>query len=297
MFIAPWRRVCRFVSSLRTSHSAGPDTTELEPPARDALGSVHANGDVRAGAMDHLACRWELPMTGGRSAWRPNWPGVIAGALIAAIAFSLSVSSYENASRNGGIAVVLWGAIFVGAALALRSLFRTTGSIQAEAARRLDAADRAEWERRAPTIRWVLGEEWTQRAAGIRAEHGASFPDWAVARLMAAENREREAERAAAWRANAAAAYAPVVAELRATMTARAWEARRRKTTDQMRLERADDRLNWYRRQAIGTRESRPSELDPAATPPAEDWQIAARIRPMQLDEFGNPAGSVRLPT
>ena len=66
------------------------------------------------------------------SSWRPNWAGVILGLIIAGGALGVSLGSYEGASRAGGTYVVLWGAVLAGAAIALRSLTRTSGSIEAD---------------------------------------------------------------------------------------------------------------------------------------------------------------------
>ena len=77
------------------------------------------------------------------NSWRPNWVGVVIGLVIAGGALSASVGSYERASSGGGTYVVLWGAVLAGAALALRSVTRTRGTIEADAGRRVGEAQAA----------------------------------------------------------------------------------------------------------------------------------------------------------
>jgi hypothetical protein len=208
---------------------------------------------------------------------------VIAGVVIAGVALSVSVSSFQAASRAGGFVIVFWGAFFLGVAIALRSLFRTTGSIAADAAHKQATADLEEWESRVTSLKIALGDEWTEAAARLRAEHGKSLPDWRIAQLLRDENAAREAARLATFRRNAAVAYAPVVSELKATMTPLRWERHRRLTTG---LDRVT-RLEQWQLMHPGT--APPDGLDPGRTPVAEDWQVAADMRPLRLDPLGNP--------
>ena len=51
-----------------------------------------------------------------------NWRGFWTGAIVALVALSISLGTYENASTNGGAYVVFWGAVLWGGWKALTSL-------------------------------------------------------------------------------------------------------------------------------------------------------------------------------
>ena len=52
----------------------------------------------------------------------PNWGRVAAGGVIAGIAATISLGSYDAASSGGGHYVVLWGAVLWGGWIALKGL-------------------------------------------------------------------------------------------------------------------------------------------------------------------------------
>lgn len=223
------------------------------------------------------------------SSWRPNWAGFVLGLVIAGGALSVSVGSFQGASRGGGPYVVLWGAVLAGAALALSSLTRTRGQIEADTERRVAEARVASLKRSMS----ILGPgAW--EAAKLRhiAAAGHLLSEAEIANRVIVENHAREEERLARWRANAAAAYAPIVNELKPKMTAEEWEAKRLEATDSMRRSRLRAARYWLENVAPFLQpelRTFPEDLDPATVPLALDWQVALDLRPIELDNDGNP--------
>lgn len=223
------------------------------------------------------------------SSWRPNWVGVVIGLVIAGAALSASIGSYEGASRGGGGYVVLWGAVLAGGALALRSLTRTQGSIEADAQRRVGQA-KAELLKRT-----MSPAAWEELKVHQSARAGALLSDAAVATRVIAENHAREDDGAARWRANAAKAYAPIVKELKASLTAEEWDAKRADARDHMRWERENAKRYWLEHSAPflpPELRTLPDHLDPAKVHVTKDWQVAMYLRPMKLDNEGNPVAT-----
>jgi hypothetical protein len=221
-----------------------------------------------------------------QSSWRPNWIGVAVGTVVAVVALGLSVGSYNQANRSGGNYFVLYGAVLLGALYAIRSLVRTARDVETLAARR-------DGEAKASVLKTVMTQgDWDAESARVMAKAGTILPDWEVASRLAAENEAKEAARVREWRTNAAATFAPIVAELKAGMTAEEWEAKREDATWNLRMDREDYARYWREHLAPmlppGTR--LPPERDPAQSPLAEDWQVAMRLRPMKLDAHGLPA-------
>lgn len=219
------------------------------------------------------------------SSWRPNWAGVIVGLVIAGGALGISLGSYDNASRGGGTYVVLWGAALAGAVLALRSLTRTSGSIEAGSRRRTGEAH-------AESLKRVMSPaDWQVAKQRHTLQAGALLSDAEVANRVVAENHAREDERAARWRANAASLYAPIVDELRRSMTPQEWEAKREDATYSMKASRERARRYWLEQAPSLPPELRtpPKDLDPSLDHEAEDWQVAMHLRPMRLDGEGRP--------
>ena len=130
------------------------------------------------------------------SSWRPNWLGVIIGSAIALGALWISLGTLEVASRGGGTYVLLWGAVLAGAGIAIRSLARTRGSMERDALRRAGEANMAILKRAMTPAQWQDARDRHDLGAG------RILPEWEVATRVLAENRAREEEGAARWRAN-----------------------------------------------------------------------------------------------
>ena len=224
------------------------------------------------------------------TSWRPNWVGFVLGLVIAGVALSVTLGSYEGASRGGGSYVVLWGAVLAGAALAVRSVARTQNDIEADGRRRVGDAN-------ATLVKRTMSPgEWETTKSKQSALAGSMLSDGEVATRVLAKNRASARDDAARWRANAAKAHAPILRKLKASMTAAEWEAKRDETTEDFRWSRRDAARYWLENSApLLPKELRslPDHLNPALVTPAEDWQVAMHLRPIKLDNDGNPRPKV----